>query len=356
MRFNPAPLIRLVGSRSFALTIIVASIAVTVAHGLSGAGSLVTAGPGGFGLPGPGKWLGDTVWSLIAAIGLELLILTAITQLNRGFNLIRGLPAGSMLWGAMFMLFQSASPGAGSFSGGLVLALVAVVSTALFYSVYQQPLLTRRILLIFVMFGAGVLFDYGCIPYFAVLVIGCIQMRVMNLRTIIALVAGTLVPAWVLGSFGLIELDRFITPVPVNIFASGSLASALPVVVTALVTITACCFAQLLDMLQIYARNARTRAFFGLIATTGLMTSALCIIDFGNIEFYTPLLNLTTAYFVTLLFSLRKRGATGPGTTLIAFLTLIFIGLCLWTFTASLASSSRAASHLSTIASTALPM
>lgn len=355
MRFNPAPLIRLIGSRSFAMIIILASIAVTVAHGLSGAGSLVDPGQGGFGLPGPGSWLTDPVWSLAAATGTELLILTAITQLNRGFNLIRGLPAGSLLWGALFMLLQAASPGAGSFSGGLILAFVATVTTALFYSVYQQPLLSRRILLIFVMFGTGVLFDYGCIPYFAVLVIGCIQMRVMNARTIIALVAGTLVPAWLLTAFGLIELDRFIVPVPVNIFAPASLASALPAVVTALVTIAACFFAQLLDMLQIYARNARTRAFFGLIATAGLMTAALCIIDFGNIAFYTPLLNLTTAYFVTLLFSLRKRGATGPGTTLIAFLTLIFIGLCLWTFTASLVSSSRAASHLSTIASTALP-
>lgn len=355
MRFNPAPLIRLIGSRSFAMVLIVASVAVTVAHGLSGAGPLITAGPGGFGLPWPEQWLTSPAWSLAATLGLELLILTAIIQLNRGFNLIRGLPAGSMLWGALFMLFQSASPGAGSFTGGLIMALGALIATALLYSVYQQPLLTRRILLVFVMLGAGSLFEYGCIPYFAVLVIGCIQMRVMNPRTIIAIVAGTLVPAWILVAFGLIELNRFIMPMPVSIFAHGSLEAALPTVVTALVTIAACLFTQMLDMLQIYARNARTRAFFGLIATAGLMTSVLCVIDFGNIGFYTPLLNLTTAYFVTLLFSLRKRGATGPGTTLIALLTLIFIGLCLWTFTASLMSSSRAASHLSTIASTALP-
>ena len=75
----------------------------------------------------------------------------------------------------------------------------------LLYSVYQRPDMARRVLLVFVMLGAGSLIDYGFIPYLIVMAAGCVQMRVMGMRCIIAMLAGTLVPLWVLGLLGLLS-------------------------------------------------------------------------------------------------------------------------------------------------------
>lgn len=305
-------------------------MAVTVLGYGSDEGGMLPPANRGFGLMSPDRWITVPWLSFVAGIAANFVAMAGIMLLNRSFNLIRGLRGGGLLFAALFMLMQGASPGAGQFTGGSLMVLVALVSFALLYSVYQRSDMTRRVFLVFVMLGAGSLVQYGFIPYFAVMVTGCVQMRVMNMRALIAILSGSLVPVWILWAFGVVSIDSFALPDFVNIFAPGTLRAALPVAAATLVAMIAGCSTGLLDMLQVYARNAKTRALFGLMATTGIMTGVLSVIDFANIEFYLPLLNLTTAFFVTLLFSFRPRGALGSGTVAISLLTIAFVALYVW--------------------------
>lgn len=307
-----------------------ASLAVLTVCYQAGQPDIFASDSRGFGLTSPAGWFADPWVSSGAGMCVNILVMTGIIIINRTFNLLRGLPRGGLLWASLFMLMQAGVPFGGRFSGGSLLSLVAIISIGLLYSVYQQPGLTRRVLLVFVLLGAGSLVQYGFIPYLAVMTIGCVQMRVMSLRTLIAIVAGTLVPLWVLWCFGVVSPENFSLPLFQNIFTPGTLMAALPVAVATLLSMMAGCGAGLADMLQVYARNARTRAFFGLIASTGIMTGVLSVIDFGNIEFYLPLLNITTAYFVTQLYSFRPRGAMGAGTVAIVMLTVLFLALYIW--------------------------
>ncbi|MBD5347217.1 MAG: hypothetical protein HDR92_08850 [Bacteroides sp.] len=329
MTFNPYPLIRLVGSRSFAVVLIIASVVVTVIGAQTGSVNPVTPPTGGFGLPWPSQWITSPAISLVAALGVDFIAMAGIILLDRTFHIIRGLRGSGLLFAALYMLMQGVLPAAGHFCGGSVMVLVALASIFLLYSVYQSPDL-RRVLLVFVMLGAGALVDYGFVPYILVMAVGCIQMRVMGLRAIVAILAGTLVPLWVLWNFGCVKMGDFVVPGFIDNFDLGSLRNVIPSIAATGVVILTGCATGLLDMLQVYARNARTRAFFGLFAVTGIMTGLLCVIDFEHISFYAPLLNLTTAFFVTLLYSFRQRNSLGAGTVAISVLTLLFGGFYIW--------------------------
>ncbi len=330
MKFNPLPLVRLVGSRSFAIVLVLASVAVTLL-GYFPAGEEVTPIVGSeFGLPLPSQWFGGPVTSLIAGLAADFLVMAGIVSLVRIFNLIRGLRGGGTLCAALYMLMEGARPAAGAFTSANLLVLVILMSTFLLYSAYLCPERTRRLLLVFVLVGTGTLFYYGFIPYLLVMAIGCFQMRVMSLRTIIAMIAGTLVPYWVLYAFGVIDFHDFMMPDLINLLLPGPLSSVLQITAATLVAVVVGVATGFLDVLQVYARNARTRAFFGLFAVTGIVTVILCVVDFTHIDFYVPLLNLIAAYFVTLLYSFRQRHSLGAGTVAIVILTLSFAVLYIW--------------------------
>lgn len=336
MTFNPQSLIRIFESRAFAATLIVISLTATLAAGTSM--TVLPERDCGFGLTSPAHWIAAPGLSLWVNIAAELLMLAAIALINRAFNLFRGLRGGALLMGALFMFMQGASGAASHFSGGSVLALLLLISVAALFSIYQRHDGNRRIFLIFALFGAGALTQYGFLPYLAVLILGVVQMRVMGPRALIAILSGAAAPLWILCGSGLMELRPLSADMFADFFEPALYHTDIFVTVASAAAILCGFFSGLLDMVQVYALNAVTRARFGLIAATGLLTGILCIADFGNIGFYLPLLNLTTAFFVTLLFSLRPRGGAGAGSVAVALLTLLFSALYIWKITDLLVS------------------
>lgn len=288
------------------------------------------------GLPSPAEWLTDPTISFILAVALELCAMVGILLMVRAFNLMRGLRGGGLLMAGLFMMMQGASPSAERFSGGSLLAIVIITSVIALYSIYQRADGNQRIFLVFFLLGAGGLVQYGFIPFIPVMILGCFQMRVISLRAVVAILSGLLVPLWILWGFGVITFDTLTLPRFVNLFAPETFSNALIIAAATSAAILLGASTGLLDMVLIYARNAMTRARFGLMALIGLTAGILAIIDFGNILFYSTILNLSTAYFMTLLFSLRSRNQMGAGTVVIALSTLLFAALYIWKLTAAL--------------------
>lgn len=328
MTFNPQPLIRILESRVFAVMLIVIAAGAMLA-GVPDAPAAAVRDCG-LGLPSPSEWFASPQVSLWVNFGAELLALLGIALINRAFNLFRGLHGGALLMGALYMFMQGATDMSSRFSGGTLLALLVLVAVAALFSIYQRPDGNRRIFLVFALFGAGALTQYGFLPYLLVLMLGVVQMRVMSPRAIIAILAGIATPVWIMWGSGLVQLHPLPPDMFARLFDPGLLRADMLVAAAGVVALFGGFLTGMLDMVQIYARNAITRARFGLLASTGILTGILCIVDFGNIGFYLPLLNLTTAFFATLLFSLRPRGAMGAGTVAVALLTLLFAALYVW--------------------------
>ncbi|MCM1029056.1 MAG: hypothetical protein NC342_05585 [Pseudoflavonifractor sp.] len=332
MRFNPAPLLRLLSSRAFAITLILASLAMTLAC-FAPWTDLDAAR--GLGLPSPDGWIASPTLSLAAALLTELAVVAGIMLANKAFNLLRGFRNGSLLWSGLFMLFQGASPASAHFGGGYLLLVCVMSSIAILYTCYQQPGATRSVFSVFLLIGAGAMVADGFIPYILVMALGCMQMRVMTPRGAVAMLAGLAVPPWLLWAFGLWTPSY--NPPDISLFLQPEMLRRLiyPAIMMGM-TLLLGLFTGLLDMVNIYARNAMTRARFGIMAATGIMTGLMCVADFSNIDLYTPLLNATTAYLITLLFSLRQRAAFGPGAAALLFASLSYLILYIWRLTSSL--------------------
>lgn len=262
-----------------------------------------------FGLLSPNLWISNPFTSLLVNTALELVAIAMLLALNRSYNLMRD---GQYLLPALFILMQSALPAIGErFSGGILLMWLMLGATAVLYSVYLRPDLTRRIFLIFALASAGVMIQYGFLIILPVLIIGCAQMRVMSFRTILAIILGLITPIWIVVGGGLIpgglQLPEF--RLDFDIFESENITELITVgfsMLTGIVT-------GLVNLVSVYARNARTRAFHGLLLVAGVMAGIGCVVDFSNMLFYIPLLNMATAYQVSLYISLhpdKKRSVT----------------------------------------------
>lgn len=311
-------------TRGFALLMLLTGILAIVLAYVTGA-THSYAQPRGFLYPSPSQWIADPAWSTAAACLLDALAFLMLFVMNRTFNMVRDagyLPAG------MFMVLQGASAVyTGSFSGGTLMMIVLLIGIALFFTIYQQPQQTRRILAVFTLLGAGALTQYGFVPYVLVFIVGCFQMRVMNMRALIALLAGLLVPAWIVLGSGLEPLGALRWPEFVNPFADGLSmidAALLAGVAISLITGLVC---GVMNMMTVFTRNARTRAFNGLIACAGIVTGAMCVADFTNLTFYIPALNITTAYQVGFFYSVRRNK---PARIAIVVLCALYAATYLW--------------------------
>ncbi len=295
-------------SRPFAILLVVAGILFTFT------GFQVALPPPdlinrSFGLLSPNLWIGNPLTSVIVNTALELVAIVMLLVVNRSYNLMRD---GQYLLPSLFILMQSALPAVGErFSGGILLMLLMLGATAVLYSVYHKPDLTRRIFLIFALASAGVMVQYGFVIIMPVLIIGCAQMRVMSFRTIIAILLGLITPVWIVLGAGLLpgglQLPQF--TLNFDIFESENLTELITVGFTMLAGIVT----GLVNLVSVFARNARTRAFHGLLLVAGIMAGLGCVVDFSNMLFYIPLLNMTTAYQVSLYLSLhpdKKRSIT----------------------------------------------
>lgn len=282
----------------------------------------------GFLFPSPGQWINDPTWSFIAALAVDIAAFAGIFAMNRSYNLVLDasyLPAG------LFMVLQGATAvSTGVFAGGGLMLLTVLASTAMLYGIYQRPDKTRRVLGIFVLLGMGMLTQYGFIPFIIVYIVGCIQMRIISLRTLIAIIAGLLTPAWIILGSGIEPLDSLRWPQPVNPFANGISMSQAALLATVLISLVSGLVFGMMNMVTVYTRNAKTRAFNGLMAGTGIMAGIMCAADFTNIDFYIPVLNLTSAYQLGLFYSLKQtRGANIIILSLCGLYALTFIwSLC----------------------------
>lgn len=261
----------------------------------------------GLWLPSPGLWFGDRTTSFLCALAGSLATGMAMIAVNRIFNLLRTV---SVLFAGLFMLLQSSTPTELTrFSGAPLLALVTLISMTALYASYQAPYNTRRVLLIFMLLAGGSMCQYGFVPYFAVALIGCSQMRLLTFKGLLAALMGIVAPLWCCWAFGIIDPGALrLPPLPdPHLFFSLPVAPKLTVAVA--VSLTAGLVCGSLNLMKVISMNARTRAMHGFLAVAGIATGVLCIVDFNNVIFYAGLLNVCTAFqvaFTVRLYSQRR--------------------------------------------------
>ena len=187
----------------------------------------------------------------------------------------------------------------------------------------------QRIYLIFFLITACGFSQISFLLYLPVFLLGCVQMRVLNLRTILAALLGIITPPWILFGFGIVTPDQLHWPRMVmawNLFGTDEMIKAL--VTTGFTLVLGMTF-MMLNLLKILSYNSRTRAFNGFFNILWIATALCTVVNFNDFAFYLPLLFALTGYQAAHFFTYRRnRRSYIPVLLLIA----VYILFCIWSF------------------------
>lgn len=286
----------------FLIAVVMACMAYRTGHVTEIAGSRGTV------FPSPNRWLPAGELSLV--ISLVLMALTAISfiALNKVFNFMR---APSALAASFYIAMLSSLPlAAGQFYGGTLMCIVMLGVTAVMFSCYNDRSAMRRVFLIFVMLSLASLVQYAFMFYIPVAVAGLAQMRILNVRSVLAMIIGIVCPVWILYGFGLMDFSDIGWPSFTSTFSQLSLPGMITIFVAVGITIALGFGAMCANLMKILSYNAKYRAYNGFLTLLMLSTMLFCIVDYVNLSVYFPILCLTSASQAAHYFSIRQvRGS-----------------------------------------------
>ncbi len=284
-------------------------------------------GNGGVALPSANNWLkagGIASWSVSIVLNAAIALLAI--GINRTFNVLRSM---TMLFGGLYALMMGATPALlGQLYGGTVMALVLLICQFLLYTMYAYPGYPQRVFLIFFMMSLTALTVRAAMFYIPVLLIGCLQMRIFNWRTVLAALIGLITPGWILLGLGLVPIDQFMWPELGNVFPLFDKGEMLPIYFAVSFTMLLGVLATLANLVKMLSYNARTRALNGFISVSLIATVLLVLFDWSDALIYVPVLNILTA--VQVAHFLSHYAKSRHGYLSVVGIILVYMAIYQW--------------------------
>lgn len=271
------------------------------------------------------RWVLPSAATLGISLALMICAMTMLVVINRSFNLLR---TTSLMFVGLYMVMQCATPAASvQILADTVINILILWTMLILYSAYQSPKLTRRLFLAFCILAAGGLWQYALAAYIPVMIIGCVQMRCLTPRTLLAALIGIITPAWIAWGLGLVSLYDFRLPSPPPLSQTLHNPAAFKVLCAAAFTIIAGIILTVTNLVKVYSYNAKARAVNGLFATVTIFTLIFCIADIANISAYISTLNCCIAVQAALFFRIN---AERRGYLPILLMTAAYIAFYTW--------------------------
>ena len=230
---------------------------------------------------------------LLNIVSLGMIALFPVV-INRDYRLIK-----SSTWyyvGIFFLIQLSFRQQLVTFGPASLLALCIGASTWLLFSTYSSPHSGRTVFLIgFIVVGSS-LWVAPAIFLLPIFVVGMEQMRILGLKTGLALLLGAITPFWIVWGFELAE--PFELMVPVSSLSLADMASQWSVagLVTFIFIVLASVVALFGVLMKAINYNFMRRAFNAFICLLIITLLILVFIDAGNIPVYITLLNVLSAF------------------------------------------------------------
>lgn len=258
--------------------------------------------------PGPGTWLPAGTASFVLNMTVNAAIAFMLLVINRMYRLMRTI---TWVFVGLFFFMQLAQPGAlGYFCGGSFLALTALTLTALLFSTYADPACTRSTYLLFMLLALAALFQYNIIFLLPVFLLGIVQMKTFDTRTLLACVMGLVTPLWILIGFGIVSPDALLSLPFLDAWAPVTAESDHTVYITRLLTTAFTGGIGLIftfaNLIKVMSYNSARRAFNGFFTLLFLATIVLIVADHHNHTLYIPLLDILVAYQAGHFFATRR--------------------------------------------------
>lgn len=206
-----------------------------------------------------GRWL-----SLVLGLGANGMIALLLIYLNKTFNVLRCM---TMLQSTLFLCMTLATPWHLSvLTSGTVVALVALACCFILFSEYGRGGdCQQRVFLAFLLLSAGAAVDATFVALLPIYIFACAQMRVMNPRTILAILMGIAAPWILLLGYGIVKPCQLAVP-PFAGYAGLSAPGAATAALAAAITGFAGMAAWTQNVMKILTYKAQSRAMLSLLS------------------------------------------------------------------------------------------
>ncbi|MFI3239914.1 MAG: hypothetical protein R3Y22_04920 [Bacteroidales bacterium] len=236
-------------------------------------------------------WLdkGTLSWSinLVTIIAIAIVI----TVCNNQFQFIRSFTS---LLATIFVILATCNTHiSNTLIDGNILALVTIISVSLLYFTFQygNPVILFSI---FTLIITCSFFNYAYLTLLPIFILGAMQMKAINTKTVLAIVLGIIIPFWII--YGL----HIFSPSDIKSINMVSIARAVviadsPIFIYNLTTAVITFFLLIKNMITIYNFPPQERAYNGVLTLLTLWSIVMPMIDYYNSNSYMPTLYLCCA-------------------------------------------------------------
>lgn len=240
-----------------------------------------------------GPWHFEFWTGLSFGLTANGLIALLLVYLNKTFNVLRCM---TMLQATLYLIMALATPWQlSTLTTGTLLGLVAMTCCFMLFAEYGNAAdCQRRVFLSFLLMSAGTAIDASFIILLPIFVFACIQMRVMTLRTILAILMGIATPWIIMLGFGIVALEQLSAPAILGyagLSAPGVAEAATAAAITGFVGIAA--WTQ--NVMKILTYKAQSRAMLSLLTLLMLACTIGIAVDPSAAQSLCPLLSCGAA-------------------------------------------------------------
>ena len=249
--------------------------------------------------PSPNVWL-DGAW-LTMVINTGLILATALVWITvlHVFNPFRAL---TYLPASFFLVMILSVPDlTDQLTTGSVLAAIMPGCFALLWSAFSNESRLRHIFLLFTILSALTMTQYCFAIYIPAFIIGCVQMKIMTPRTIIACVLGIVTPWWIVLGMGLAGFDQMHLPNMTGVLNALDTDGVVNLLMVCIITAILTLVVWFANVMKVISLNVSRRAYNGSIAMVGLFTIIALCADYTNTTAYVPTLMLVASYQLSVL-------------------------------------------------------
>ena len=242
----------------------------------------------------------STLLSVVSIVGVCALL----SLVNKIYSYTRDV---TYIFASSFLLLNIAYPEiATRFCDVTMQTVIVVWLTYLLFSTYQSGYPQRRVFIISVILSCCCMFQYTFVYLMPVFFIGFLQMRAMNIRSVLAMLFGLITPFWIVLGLGIVSFDELQAPQLVNVWEHLGVEHYRNTIIQLSVTAFVTLVLLFTNVIQIINYKMQVRAYNGFFLVLTILTMIIMVIDFNNVMVYLPVLNLCLSIQIAHTFTIHK--------------------------------------------------
>lgn len=244
------------------------------------------------------------VISLLLNTGGVIAACVLLTFLNKTFSFVREV---TYVFASSFLLLAIANPYTTTqLNEGTLLSVVLVIVAGIVFGTYQDYYAQRKVYISFTILMTCCMLCSAYYYLLPVFLVGFMQMRVMTVRSVMAMLFGIATPLWISLGMGIITFKEIAIPSIVTPWSEVAVSySSFEIIYGAVIAFLLLVLIGV-NVLRIINYKMQVRAYNGFFLILSFFTMLALFLHYDNLLTYLPILNMCLAVQIAHTFTINN--------------------------------------------------